>query len=61
MFSAYGGLAQQYTKTLKSYGPEGPIMNDTDDSNVKLVTVGAFSRGFSKQFLIRAIVYKGKL
>ena len=57
-FSAYGGLAQQYTETPYSYSPQGPVLTDTDHSGYKLVTVGAFSRGFSRQFLVRAIVYK---
>ena len=52
------GLAQQYTDTPKYYSPDGPVINKTDDDSKQLVTVGCFSRGFSKGFLIRAIVYK---
>ena len=52
------GLAQQYTDTPKYYSPDGPVTNETSDKSKQLVTVGCFSRGFSKGFLIRAIVYK---
>ena len=56
--SAYGGLSQQWTDTPQIWSRKGPTLTDTTNPEMSLVTTGAFSRSFSRPFLVRAIVVR---